>query len=424
VRHTPEGGPIEIAAALSVKSLLFSSLQKSNDKIKVTWQIVNGVDNSTVGSGEIIGTLDGLFALQERLAQAVRSELAGSKTPQLVTRPEPASAAYNSFMRGMYLLERRGVADNLEAAMELFQESISLDQNFGPAYLALANGYALLPDYRNLPLEETRRLAIATVEAGVTADRSIEDAAASIYGFSYHQQNRWHESEAAHLQAVNAAVVDANSFNWYSRMLSSVGRREDSLKWILAAEDIDPDNPIVINRIALAYLWLGETEKAEEYFHRAGNLGSGGRYQTLGYALLLMQLGQFEEAQDLAIADAEAGKVPADWVEPAFTAFADPTQTERALEVLDRQWAEETVLPQVVLIARTVLDDVDGAMEIARLLELPGEAFEMDLLFIPELEPLRKHPDFIPLMQNLGVVAYWESVGCVWEGSQVSCATN
>ena len=109
---------------------------------------------------------------------------------------------------------------------------------------------------------------------------------------------------------------------------------------------------------------------------------------------------------------------------PAFAAFADPTHTERAFDVLDRQWAEKTVPPRVVLIARTVLGDVDGAMEIARLLKLPGEAFEMDLLFIPELEPLRKHPDFIPLMQDLGVVAYWESVGCVWEGSQVSCATN
>jgi tetratricopeptide (TPR) repeat protein len=424
VRQYPDAEPPEIAAALNVESILISALQMQGDMLKITWLIVRGADNVTIGSGEVTGNLDGVFRLQEQLAQGVRGALAGSKTPQLVTRPEPASAAYNSFMRGMYLLERRGVEDNLEAAMELFQESISLDENFGPAYLALANGYALLPDYRDSPLEETRRLAIATVEAGVSADRSIEDAAASIYGFSYHQQKKWHESEAAHLQAVNAAVVDANSFNWYSRMLSSVGRREDSLRWILAAEDIDPDNPIVINRIALAYLWLGETQKAQKYFRSAGNLGSGGRNQLLGYALLLMRLGQFEQAQDLAIAWSLAEDLSPDWVAPVFAAFADPAQSELALDVLDRQWANKPLPPEIILIARTKLGDIDGAMEIARLLELPGEAFEMDLLFIPELEPLRNHPDFIPLMQNLGVVAYWESVGCVWEGSQVSCATN
>jgi DNA-binding winged helix-turn-helix (wHTH) protein/tetratricopeptide (TPR) repeat protein len=424
VRHTPEGGPIEIAAALGVKSVLFSSLQKMGERIKVTWQIVNGVDNITVGSGEVTGNLSEVFRLQEQLAQAVRGELAGSKTPQLVTRPEPASAAYNSFMRGMYLLERRGQDVNLEEAMALFEESIALDEHFGPAYLVLAAGIALLPDYRGLPLEETHRLAIDTVDAGVSADPSIEDAAASIYGFVYHQQKRWHESEEAHLQAVNAAVVDANSYNWYSRMLSSVGRREESLKWILAAEDIDPDNPIVINRIAYAYLWLGETQMAQKYFESAFSLGSDGRVQLLGSALLLMDLEQYEEAEELALAGSLAENVPTDWVEPIFAAFADRTKSERAFDVLDRKWADETLPPEIILIARTVLGDIDGAMEIARLLELPGEAFEMDLLFIPELEPLRKHPDFIPLMQNLGVVAYWESVGCVWEVSQVRCAMD
>ena len=71
-----------------------------------------------------------------------------------------------------------------------------------------------------------------------------------------------------------------------------------------------------------------------------------------------------------------------------------------------------------------MLGDVDGAMEIAKLLELPGEIFEMDLLFIDELEPLRLHPEFIPLMEKLGVVGYWETVGCVWEGSQVNCVAG
>ena len=92
--------------------------------------------------------------------------------------------------------------------------------------------------------------------------------------------------------------------------------------------------------------------------------------------------------------------------------------------MLNRQWAEQTVAPQIVLIVRTGLGDVEGAMEIARLLDGPGEVFEMDLLFIDELEPLRQHPQFIPLMERLGVVDYWGSVGCVWEGSQVSCVTG
>jgi DNA-binding winged helix-turn-helix (wHTH) protein/TolB-like protein len=421
VRLVPDVPPAEVAEALNVEFVFRGSLQMQGEMLKITWQIDRGADNFNYISGEVPGDLRELFSLQEQLAQAVRAELAGPGTPQLVARYEPESAAYNSFTRGMYLLERRGEALNLEESIELFKESVSLDDNFGPAYLALAEAYALLPDYRNLPLDEYLQKAVTTVEAGINADSSIENAAASIYGFVLHQQKRWQESEKLHKRAINAAVVDANSFNWYSKMLSSVGRREDSVRVALAGEMVDPGNPIVSNPIALTYLWLGETQKAQEYFERAGKLGSGGRYQLLGHAMLYMRLERFEEAKELAIAEWKAQDLPSDWIEPVFAGFADPTQAETALDVLDQEWTPESLPPMVEFIARSWLGDVNGAMEIAQLLKEPGEAFEMDLLFIPETEPLRKHPDFMPLMQELGLVAYWGSVGCVWELSQVSC---
>jgi DNA-binding winged helix-turn-helix (wHTH) protein/tetratricopeptide (TPR) repeat protein len=429
VRQFRDGPIPEIATALNVESLLFSSLQMEEDALKVTWHIVDGTDGLTIFSGEEIGNSGRVFRLQEQLAQAVRGELAGSKTPQLVMRREPESAAYNSFMAGMYSLERRGEKiDNLDKAIPLFEESVTLDEDFGPAYLALAQAYALQAPYMDLPLEDTYRLAVETVEKGISVDRSIEDAAASIYGFFYHQHKRWRESEEAHLQAVNAAFVDANSFNWYSRMLASVGRREDSLRWILEAEAIDPDNPVVINRIALVYMWLGETRKAQEYFGRSKAMVEGGRNQVLGSALLLLRLGDIANAKEMARTftprESQSENEPADWIEPVFTAFTDSTRIDGALDVLDRHWAEETLDPGIILIARTRLGDVEGAMEIAQRLTEPGEIFEMDLLFIDELEPLRLHPEFYPLMIKLGVVEYWESVGCLWEGSQVNCAVD
>jgi hypothetical protein len=78
----------------------------------------------------------------------------------------------------------------------------------------------------------------------------------------------------------------------------------------------------------------------------------------------------------------------------------------------------------VELIARALLGDVDGAMRIAELLEQPGEAFEMDLLFIPELRALREHPGFMPLLDRLGITRYWRSKGCVWGNDRVNCDSD
>jgi hypothetical protein len=45
----------------------------------------------------------------------------------------------------------------------------------------------------------------------------------------------------------------------------------------------------------------------------------------------------------------------------------------------------------------------------------------MEILFIDELAPLRQHPDFMPLMESLGVLDYWQGAGCSWAGDRLSC---
>jgi hypothetical protein len=102
--------------------------------------------------------------------------------------------------------------------------------------------------------------------------------------------------------------------------------------------------------------------------------------------------------------------------------LADETQRDEALAALDAAWDAGTVDGAVSLVARTLLGDLDGAMAVAELLERPGEVFEMDLLYIPELRPLRQHPGFLPLLERLGVVAYWREAGCEFDGDAVRCS--
>jgi hypothetical protein len=60
-------------------------------------------------------------------------------------------------------------------------------------------------------------------------------------------------------------------------------------------------------------------------------------------------------------------------------------------------------------------------MEIAWLLDQPGETFSMEILYIDELAPLRQHPDFMPLLESLGVTDYWRERGCRREDDRVEC---
>ena len=421
--------PAEIARRLDVDSVLSGAVQLEAETLKVTYLISRGADNVTIGSGEVNGDLDRIFSLQQRLATAVQNDLIGGSAPQLITEYTPDSGAYNSYLRGMYgrglyEFEHRGEGDSLENAIAYFQESIRRDESFGPAYLSLATAYALLHRYRDAPAVETNRLAIETVEIGVALDENLRDAAGAIYGAVYQQQKRWAQSEAAYQQAISAQVVDSNAFNWYSRMLASVGRLDDALTQALAAVAIDPDNAVNNSRVAIVYTWLGMSDEAHEYFKRSRDLGFAGTTHLLAYALLLARDNRVAEARDIAIAATESGGSYDAWVDPVFAAFADPLKEDAALRALDVASQNGTVTPTVEFVARARFGDADGAMLIARRLEGVGELFEMDLLYIPEIQPLRDHADFMPLLEKLGVVEYWGQADCRWDGQKASCNSS
>lgn len=423
-RVSYDGEPSYIADLLDVDGVLSGAVQLQNSTLKVTYLVSRGRDNVTVGSGEVNGELAEIFALQERLANEVLSGLSGSSQPAPAATYTPNAEAYNRYIRGLYALDHRGEKDNLENSIRLLQESIQLDDSFGPAYMSLATAYALLPYYRNLPVVETNRAAIQTVEKGIAVDPRIESAAGAIYGSYYHQQKRWSESEAAYRLATTAQVQESTAYNWYSRMLNSVGRLDDALQQALKAEAIDPDNGVVNSRLAIVYTWLGKAEKAHDYFERANELGGTSTIHNLAHGLLLIREGRIADAENMAVAAVQMGEGSTEWIQPVFAAFEDRSLAESAFAALARVAAENGLEPEVEVTARTILGDVDGAMAVARRLEEPGEFFQMDLLFAPELQALRDHSEFMPLLRRLGVVDYWQEVGCEFDGQKAVCPSN
>lgn len=415
--------PVEIAKMLGVANILFGSLRRDGNMLAINYHISAG-RQGVIFSGDVKGPVDQLFSLQESLAEKVRRDLDGESMQTLFKSRPSNSDAYDSYMRGVYALEHRGAEGNLTEAIVLFKTAIDLDKKYGPPYLALATAYALMPDYHDAPLEEMNRLALETVEDGIAADPVIEDAAGAIYGFVYHKQKRWREAEEAYLRAVSADVVDSNAFNWYSRMLASVGRLDDALDQALHAIEIDPSNAVINSRIAINYSWLMDSDKANEYFVRSDDLGASGATHMLAYALLLERDGQLEKALSITKAAVQMAGGRANWVEPLLSALRDPTKAAAALQLLDEVEAAEQLPPQVSFVARAMLGDIDGAMRVARLLENPGEIFEMDLLFIPELQAFRQHPEFMPLLDRLEVTDYWQSKGCTWKDDRVWCTAD
>jgi DNA-binding winged helix-turn-helix (wHTH) protein/TolB-like protein/Tfp pilus assembly protein PilF len=420
----PDKEVSEIARIFDVDAVLFGALQRDGGTLKVNYHVARGKDGVNISSDSVTGDIGEIFELQGRLAVLVRDDLVGESPQQLISASgHPKPAAYDRYMRGLFELERRsrGVFENLDGAISLFEEAIEIDPSFGPPYLSLATAYALLPDYRNAPLQETHERALAIVARGIEADSRINDAAGAVLGFVYHKQKKWSKAEEAYIRATTANVVDSNAFNWYSLMLASVGRLDDALEQIQVAQRIDPSSALINSRMAIVYTWLGDSESAAEFFARANRLGLSDESPVLVNAVLYIRDGRLNEASQLIINAVSAAGGSTDWVEPVFAAIADESKTEKASAALDVASMRGDLDPRLEISARTMLGDVDGAMQVAELLARPDKFLEFDFLFLPELRPFREHPGFLRLMQKLRVKNYWDKNACEWVDDKVNC---
>jgi DNA-binding winged helix-turn-helix (wHTH) protein/TolB-like protein/Tfp pilus assembly protein PilF len=414
----------EIAELLDVDAVLFGELQRYGSMLKITYRIAHGSNGEVVAAGEVEGDVGEEFALQEEMAFHIRSEILGEPAQQLISSSRhPNSDAYDRYMRGLFLLEHRGRgrAGNLETAIDLFEQAIEMDPEFGLAYLSLASAYVLLPDYLNAPLQESHEQALEILDRGIAADDAISDAASAVIGYVYHKQRQWALAEQAYQRATTAAVVDSNAFNWYSLMLAGVGRLEDALEQIRTAQRIDPSSVIINTRMGMIYTWLGDSANATEFLDRASQLDASMEMHMLGRTLLLSREGRLQEAATMFDAGVSQVGGNTEWLAVFFEALEDPDKIDAALAEIDRAFADPVMDPRINVIIRTVLGDVDGAMDIAMTLAEPGVFHEMDFLFTPELRSLRGHEDFLTLMDRLAVVEYWEANGCVWNNDRVSC---
>ena len=417
----PNMDPDEVGKAFAVDSVLRGNVQRMGDDLKVTYEVTRTRNGEVIAASGITDRITNVFDMQERLARQVRKDLFGPSTPTLVSASRPSNyEAYDSYLQGVYVFERR-TGRNLREAIELFEKTIELDPHFGPAYLQLATATALTPAYLGADVASSNRRAISIVERGVTKDASIEAAAGAVFGFVYHSRKEWTKSEVAYRRATSAEVVDANAFNWYSRMLASVGRLDRALEEALKAWQLDQDNSVINSRVAMSYFWLNDATNAQRFFDRARRLGAQGTTHLLGHALFLASQDDIDRARDVAAQAASAAGLSRGSIDDVLSGIENPELAAAALQTLDDAVAAGDLTPQIEVVARTLLGDLDGAMNVARRLTAPGEIFEMDLLWIPQFRPLRLRADFLELMNELGVTEYWELNGCRFVEADVQC---
>jgi adenylate cyclase len=232
----------EIGNELGVAVILEGSVQRYGDQVRITAQLINAATDDHMWAESYDRPVKDIFFIQREVAVAIASvlntKLSKKETQNLDTKPTVNLQAYDLYLRGKFLVEKRNKTDLL-IARELFQQSVNKDKTFAIAYSGLADTY-LLSSYRGY---EDPDIMLPLAKKHIDMALALEPSSGEIQstlGYWYHQTFNWKEAEKTYRKSIELNPNQTNVYLWLAILLEAKEEREESLKMYNKGSEINP----------------------------------------------------------------------------------------------------------------------------------------------------------------------------------------
>jgi non-specific serine/threonine protein kinase len=134
--------PQQIGRELSAAYVLAGSLRRAGNRLRINAQLVDAATDIPVWSERYDRELQDVFEVQDEIARKIAEALRVTLTPQeqadLAAKPTENLQAYDLYLRGKSYA-RRLMKQDLEFALQMFENATAIDPGFASAYAAIAN---------------------------------------------------------------------------------------------------------------------------------------------------------------------------------------------------------------------------------------------------------------------------------------------
>ncbi|MGB5525590.1 MAG: tetratricopeptide repeat protein, partial [Gemmatimonadota bacterium] len=259
----------EVAKQLRVQTVLEGSVRRGGDRVRITAQLVNA-DGFHLWSDSYDRSVDqmaDLIGVQEEIAQSIVAALslapeAGAQLETLVALGTDNLEAYNTVLRGRYLMAQR-TPRGLAAAAEEFEKAIELDPDYARAWadLAMAHNLATGWQFSTDSLVEQRG-AQATARA-LELDPTMAQAYTAqgyIYAWIHYDSAAAADNFA---RAIELDPRDPTAYHWQGEILGDRGHPESGIPYLETARELDPLSPIILTDLAETLDQAGRWQEAD-----------------------------------------------------------------------------------------------------------------------------------------------------------------
>ena len=328
-----------IAAKLGVTHLLEGSVRRVGEQVRISAELVNAADGSTLWSQAYDRPYKDLFELQDTIAKSVAGALkaklldSGGAVLQSDHPPSGNLDAYDAYLQGRASVERGSEADVIRA-VEQFSTATRMDPHYAAAYAAMSqawlrlagfflsvtdkpHAYAQARSAADAALRLDPELALAHDAKGnvlLNADfdwkgtqaefrRALElspESASALFRLSVSQASLGHVESAVALATSALARNPLNAFlqEWFAAYLGALGRLDEAEAAARKGVMLSAQQPLSYRELAFIEVLKGDAAAALA----AARAVPPGRNQNIGIAWAL-QIGPDHAAADAALKD-------------------------------------------------------------------------------------------------------------------------
>lgn len=292
----------QIGRELGVRYIVEGSVRRSGSRIRVTGQLIEAETGVHLWARRYDREISDIFEIQDELTQnvvgAIEPEIMIGESRRASLRGTHNLDAYECHMRGTWLHNFQDSPERFAEAIEWNRRAVTLDPNFGRAYMMLARSL-----YSRCFHGFSDDFAKDGAELCKAAERAVALDIHDPYAH-YAMCLSWyvrHRAELAVEEAQRAIDLNPNlalahmALGWSRIFAGHFSGALDPLHTAIRLSPHDPLTYLFLNRIALAHYHLGDYDEAAHGAERALSL----RRSYFNRVVLLASLGQLGRKSDL-----------------------------------------------------------------------------------------------------------------------------
>ncbi len=208
-----------IAGELGASVILEGGVQRSNDRIRINAQLIDGQSDTHLWAETYDRQLsmENIFAIQSEISRAIAAALEATLSTderrQLELMPTQSLQAYDAYAAGLAGLDAAGM-DDLEQAVASFERAIKLDPDFASGWAGLCK--AQLSRYRKSSDPEQFQLAERACQRALELDAGLVEvhiALGTLYRFFGEYARAEDELQKANYAKAEQALANALDLN-------------------------------------------------------------------------------------------------------------------------------------------------------------------------------------------------------------------